>query len=320
MWWDKLFRIQEMETVRRSFGNEILTDGKSAKVVMTFAKPEPSSTPRPLDVADFDDIKGLDPGVRDMFVTTDLKGNTMHCSSKEFYHAAKYTMSANKTRMWTAKDPDINVVIRDMPNKHGCDMADRRCYGRYVLRHYVRLKAFYGARRFRNLKLLRHIHAKKKLRAICKQLTSSAAPGRTLIPFGDWSASSGGCIRGQFGPVKKFKKELRKYATVMDVDEDYTSKTCNCCKMRSLRNMRCHKHLSAKALARPLRWRLTLDDNWDAPRRGRVLTQKIHSVLHCSTNGCFSTTVNRDVNASKNILELAMGALRGWPRPQVFCR
>jgi hypothetical protein len=319
VWWAKFFYIDKVSTARRKFGNEILTDGKSVKITMTYERPPaPDSPPLP-DRDDFDAILGLDPGVRDMFVTTDLNGATMSCSAKEFYHDAKYNLTTKKIRTWTAAAPDITAILESMPSKHDFEPAARRQYGRYVLHHYERLKEFYGALRFRNLKLLRHIHRKKKLRKICQQLTSSAEPGRTLIGFGDWSASSGGCISGRRGPVMKLKKELRKYATVMDVDENYTSKTCNCCKLRSLRNMKCHKHLSAKALARPLRWRLALEDDWDAPRRKRALTQKVHSVLHCSTNGCFSTTVNRDVNASRNILELAMGALRGWPRPKVFC-
>ena len=54
--------------------------------------------------------------------------------------------------------------------------------------------------------------------------------------------------------------------------------------------------------------------------------QKVHKVLHCKTSdgkcpmGCRETTVNRDVNASKNILELFKLEILGLDRPPEFCR
>lgn len=41
---------------------------------------------------------------------------------------------------------------------------------------------------------------------------------------------------------------------------------------------------------------------------GRWTSQKSHSVLHCRSNVCVDKIVNRDTNASRNILELTVAA------------
>lgn len=47
---------------------------------------------------------------------------------------------------------------------------------------------------------------------------------------------------------------------------------------------------------------------------------KVRSVLHCDNNGCQSMTVNRDVNASRNILHILRAAIGGGPHPEAFHR
>lgn len=108
------------------------------------------------------------------------------------------------------------------------------------------------------------------------------------------------------GPVARFRDRLKRHCRVIDIDEFNTSKVCNCCKVLeaasnkgSLRNM-----VSEKMV-----------------RRTRAITtQKIHGVLHCSTSACAGMTVDRDVNASRNILELTLAAMRQEDRPSCFCR
>jgi hypothetical protein len=46
----------------------MLTDGKSVSIVLR--KPKRKSTPRKINLADYDLIWGLDPGRRDLFVAT----------------------------------------------------------------------------------------------------------------------------------------------------------------------------------------------------------------------------------------------------------
>ena len=55
-------------------------------------------------------------------------------------------------------------------------------------------------------------------------------------------------------------------------------------------------------------------------RDGTVKIVKVHSVLHCRNSGCYGMTVNRDVNAARNILRLLRLRLEGRARPVEFCR
>ena len=56
------------------------------------------------------------------------------------------------------------------------------------------------------------------------------------------------------------------------------------------------------------------------------LNNKVHKVLHCKPSdncklsACKETTWNRDVNASRNILNLFLKELNGTERPAAFCR
>ena len=85
--------------------------------------------------------------------------------------------------------------------------------------------------------------------------------------------------------------------SVQGARRSWTSKTCNCCKQRAFEHM----------------YQTTVDpETWRRSRR------KLHSVLHCKTSDCLIMTVSRDVNASRNILELTQALLAGQPRPECF--
>ncbi len=62
----------------------------------------------------------------------------------------------------------------------------------------------------------------------------------------------------------------------------------------------------------------------DGTRRTQM--SRVHKVLHCRNSvGSVQSercgmTWNRDTNAAKNILMLALHELRMWQRPDVFCR
>ena len=101
------------------------------------------------------------------------------------------------------------------------------------------------------------------------------------------------------GPSGRLKRELSRYCKVVTLDEFRTSKTCNCCKQCSLKNMRVR------------RW---------SEEVGRFANQSVHSVLHCHNSACPSMTMNRDVNASRNLLEIVEAQLAGHMRPAAFRR
>ena len=73
----------------------------------------------------------------------------------------------------------------------------------------------------------------------------------------------------------------------MDVDEHKTSITC----------YGCHKETC---------------NRYDKIEGRNV---KVHSILHCKNSECFNRTVNRDKNASQNILLLINCMLKGYKKP-----
>ena len=297
--WRQCFRVRKVETANRIFADELLTDGKAVSVVLRRQldrAPEPAAG---LNAADYDTVWGLDPGMRDMFVATNGSLEVARCSSGEFHHDAKYKRSCQRLRVWKAAEPSVKEAEQHMPQKKRASLAAMTTYATHLLLHLDTLLRFYGAKRVQNLKFARYCAAKKKLHQLCLKLTAQSGK-RTLVGFGDWSLqTASGVVRGcRPGPSGRLRRELRKYCTVVDVDEYRTSKTCNCCKLRNFKHMVLRRHDAA----------------------GVLTSKKVHSVLHCRTNGCLSMTVNRDVNASRNILELILTILRGVDRPECFCR
>ena len=52
----------------------------------------------------------------------------------------------------------------------------------------------------------------------------------------------------------------------------------------------------------------------------RLSHHQVHSVLHCGTNGCRGTNMNRDVNGASNILQVFLSVINTGERPERFSR
>ena len=311
-WWKRLFAIEKFETETRRFAGEILTDGVGVSIVLKKPKNIPeddgnhtkkgkkerkAADIESFDISYYDQVWGLDPGRRDLFVATDVEHTSMHCSSKEFYHDAKYKESVRKNRRWTDKDAFVTSSIRGMPSKKTAMLSTLKRYVDYLLPKLETLLIFYARRRIRSLKFKRFIYCQKKLHSLCKRLTERSGK-RTIVGFGDWSNQNNGTIKKcQSGPVKRLEKELKRYCRVVSIDEYRTSKTCNSCH-GDLSNAR--KSIIGKDF--------------------KLHHTKIHGVLHCRNSECENMTVNRDVNASKNIRDLLIKAAMGEDRPDAFRR
>ncbi len=135
---------------------------------------------------------------------------------------------------------------------------------------------------------------------MCLEL--APAGSRTLVGFGDWSAvdSAGLIKKSSAGPVKKFEKRLKQYCTVISVDEFRTSKLHHKCG-QVLKHQRSHKMICKKTTR-------------------EVVTQRIHSVLFCCNKSCHGIAMDRDENASRNMLQLLMKQVQHDSRPSVFRR
>ena len=310
-WWRSLFDVSRFETSNRTFAGEILTDAVGVSIVLK--KPKTENAPKKerstskklvadtrfeeLDIEAYDQIWGLDPGRKDLFVASDEEDNVKKCSTKEFYHCAKYKLSGRKNRRWTDRNPVVKAAILTLPTKKSAEISTLETYVRDVLPKLDLLIEFYSRRRVRALKFKRFRFCQKKLNEICASLTEKAGR-KTVVGFGDWSNQDGGAIKKcQSGPVKRLEKELKRRCTVVSIDEFRTSKLCH----------GCHRELTnAKR-------KVTGNDF-------RLHQTKVHSVLHCRNSDCPSMTVNRDVNASANMRDLLIGGAHGAKRFWAFSR
>jgi hypothetical protein len=298
-YWRQLFNLEKFETCNRKFAGEILTDGKA--VCMVLRKPKPRSfggegvLP---NLTGDEELWGLDPGRRDLFVMVNEQGEMLSCSTREFYQDAKYKLSNARIRHWYEQSPEVLEAIRNMPSKKASESAKLLDYVRFMLPRLDMLLSFHMRKGFRGLKFKRYIYAQKKLHEICKGITKRMGK-RTVVGFGDWSnKDAAGIIRGSpSGPVMRLERELRKHCRVVSVDEFRTSKLHFDCKTQL------HNQYSEKRC-----------------KDGAAKTVKVHSVLHCRNSGCHGMTVNRDVNAARNILRLLQCRLGGRVRPVKFCR
>ena len=251
-----------------------------------------------LQLEDFDLVWGLDPGVRDVFRATNSQGATAKCSSGEFHSDAKYENSRQKLDQWKTREPRILAIETRIPGGKTVKIERLTTHIEYLADVEDTLTEFYSRQRVRNFKFSRYCACKKKLHKLCKSLSEYGK--RTLVGFGDRSvASAKGVVTGhRFGPSNRLRHELKRYATVVEIDEHLTSQVCSCCKRRSLENMRIRERAE----------------------NGRWTSKKSHCVLHCRSNVCLNKTKNRDVNASNNILELTFAMLNKQARPACFRR
>ena len=109
--WRKLFYVDKWETANRKFNYEITTDGRAVSILMI--KPQKNINKidiRNIKLDDYDNIWGLDPCRRDLFVASDKDNNIIKCSSKEYYNDAKFDWCNKKIRYWY----DIIIQIFSM--------------------------------------------------------------------------------------------------------------------------------------------------------------------------------------------------------------
>jgi hypothetical protein len=127
-----------------------------------------------------------------------------------------------------------------------------------------------------------------------KRCSDDQKKKKTLIGFGDWKQSAG-FKGGPMVPLKKFRRELRKHATVVMIHEYFTSQVCSACESEiKVKNIRRNKR------------------EW---KRGNV---EVYEVVRCQNRNC-AKSWQRDINASRNMYRLLHCLLKGEERPEVFC-
>lgn len=297
LFWKRLFKIEKFETENRKFSGEILSDGKAVSIVLRKPKCPETAGMNP-DLDSFEEVWGLDPGRREVFVASNDTGEVKRCSTKHYYDMTGYKRSVHKIQRWQKRSTEISEALERLPKKKTSESESLRVYISTVLPSLDLLLRFHILRGYRGLKFQRYMGRQKALRKLCDNITATAGR-KTLVGFGDWSNRdiAGIIKKSPAGPVKQLERELKKRCTVVSVDEFRSSKLHECC----------HEPLKMSRHVRMC-------------KDGVVRNVQVRSVLFCANKSCNGMCVNRDVNASRNMLALLRSELSGNGRMAAFRR
>ena len=304
-YWRSLFHIEKYETQNQQFAYQIKTDGYAVSLLLQRErctkkirkrkrkkKKEPEEKEEIQLDDDYEHFVGIDPGERMLFTSYDNNDITKSISTKQYRHDCKMRYARRKRENWYKnwKHYDIWRNIPSMKTTQSQKVID---YFSYVLPKLKLFFDFHTQKNFRGLKFTSYCRSKRKLNDLCNTIISNS---KTLVGFGDYSRVDGVIKRHPTAPVLKLKEELKRRSILIEIDEYKTSKTCS----------DCHKEV--------VQYRNRINKN------GKVRMSKVHSVIRCKNNECLLCCMDRDINASRNILNLLECIYRKKERPECFRR
>jgi hypothetical protein len=300
-YWKELFNITKYETKNKKFGYTILTDGKS--VVLQMRKPtQPEKITTEYTEQHYDNFLGIDPGIRALITSYDTNNKVIQVSTREYRHKSKMIYACKKREKWYKKWEHYEEwkLIPTIKTSKTIVMKE---YFKYVFPRMQTFTEFHMEKGFRNLNFTSYCRSKATLAKICERISgvSKATKNvKTLVGFGDYSQQHGLVKSHPTTPILRLKRELRRYCKVVDIDEYKTSKTCSSCN-KEIELYRNRIQRKKKGVLEPI-----------------AKMSNIHSVIRCKHNECKLCCMDRDINASKNILGLLLGQYRGEERPLCF--
>jgi len=224
--------------------------------------------------------------------TEEISNEFISYPASKFYSNSGYTSSNRYSQQKINRSSDVKTIMHHMPSSKTASLTKLRAYLQYTTPHLQKLLQFFMRSNYRGMRFRRYMLAEQNLRRACLEL--AGPPGqRTLVVTGDLDVSnkSGAIKKVTPGPVKRLLRKLSQYCDVMIVDEYKTSQIHHDCdNPESMVNQQVQRRFR---------------------RDGKLHTVSVHKVLHCKkANGGCGATVNRDVNASLNILEVGLTRLR----------
>ena len=288
-YWMSLFNIEKYETENKKFHYNIFTDGKCG--VITLEKPKVKEIKiKDIKNIDYKQYVGIDPGVRALFTSCNEKDEILQCSTKKYRHESKMIYACKKRETWY-KNWEYYDLWKNIPSFKVSNTKNMLNYFTFVLPNIDLFFEFHSNKNFRGLNFTSYCRGKATLEKICRNVTKNK---NTLVGFGDYSQNHGFVKKHPTTPILKLKKELKRFCDVVDIDEWGTSKTCHKCfeRISLYRNKKLCK--------------------------GKARMSEYHSVIRCSSNECKLCCMDRDVNASKNILLLLQCEKQGKRRPKCF--
>lgn len=300
-YWKELFNITKYETKNKRFGYTILTDGKS--VVLQMRKPvKPEKIATQYTEQQYDNFLGIDPGIRALITSYDTNDKVIQVSTREYRHKSKMISACKKRENWY-KRWEHYEEWKLIPTIKTSKTSVMKEYFKYVFPRLRIFTEFHIEKGFRNLNFTSYCRSKATLAKICERIsgvTKKTKHMKTLVGFGDYSQQHGLVKSHPTTPILRLKKELRRYCKVVDIDEYKTSKTCSSCNKEIVlyRNRIQRKKMG---VLEPI-----------------AKMTNIHSVIRCKHNECKLCCIDRDINASKNILGLLLNQYRGEEIPVCF--
>ncbi len=300
-YWKELFNITKYETKNKQFGYTILTDGKS--VVLQMRKPtQPEKITTEYTEQQYDNFLGIDPGIRALITSYDTNDNVIQVTTREYRHKSKMIYACKKRENWY-KRWEHYEEWKLIPTIKTSKTIVMKEYFKYVFPRMQTFTDFHMEKGFRNLNFTSYCRSKATLAKICERISGvskSTKNVKTLVGFGDHSQQHGLVKSHPTTPILRLKRELHRYCKVVDIDEYKTSKTCSSCN-KEIELYRNRIQRKKKGVLEPL-----------------AKMSNIHSVIRCKHNECKLCCMDRDINASKNILALLLGQYRGEERPLCF--
>ena len=295
LYWYDFFKIEKYETEKRRFAYAIYTDGKSAVVRLRKPK-ETILKPKEIKNITYEQYVGIDPGVRSLQTSCNDTGRVIETTTPSYRHDCKMKYACKKREMWYKKWNQYEMW-RGIPSFKTANVTKMLHYFQYTYPNLKVIFRFHLYKNFRGLSFRSYCRGKATMDKICKSITEGK---KTLVGFGDFSQQHGLVKKHPTAPIKKFRNELKKHCDVVEIDEWGTSKTCH----------KCHQpiELYKNKVVRKKR---------DGTKT-RAKMCYINSVIRCSSNECTLCCMDRDINASKNILLLLQLQKTGKKRPECF--
>ena len=295
VYWYEFFNIEKYETSQRKFANTIYTDGKVAVVRLRKPKFDEIKT-KDIKKIEYEQYIGLDPGVRSLQTSCNDNDRVIETTTPSYRHDCKMKYACSKREMWYKKWEHYEMW-RNIPSFKTSNLHKMHHYFKYTYPHLKPIFSFHVHKNFRGLSFTSYCRGKAVMSKLCKTLVDNK---KTLVGFGDFSQQHGLVKKHPTAPIQKFKNELKRYCDIVMIDEWGTSKTCNNCYHPI--------ELYKNKIVRKTR------DGTKKQARMSI----INSVVRCKLNECKLCCMDRDINASKNILFLLHLQRAGKKRPQCF--
>ena len=297
-YWNYLFNIPKS---KKTFTGYIQTDGKAVSITLKSPKiikeeySEINTINKILEDPNWiTKCVGADPGYHKVLTMSRMDDNTksFEVSSKKYYSDSKFTESNIIMKHKLHNNVIVREIVKNIPSSKTANIETLEQYICFIVPKVDILMNFYTKMKIRDLAFKRYCFSKKAIDDITNGIIKKNG-SQTIVGFGDFS--NNGCIKAVKGPVKKIERALQRKCIVVSISEFRSSKLSH--EYQTLM-----KHRSSHSIG----------------KNGKTANHQIYNVLYCNNNEKNSISIDRDVNASQNILEILIYLIQTGKRHPAF--